>query len=97
MNLNMNKDTYDVLCYILKYGQPDLITITKNPNWDGLKKELFDNPFNQHDIVARGFHLKLKKLIHLIICGLCFLASGRSKVCHYTHILLWLVEKKKTN
>lgn len=51
------------------YGRPDLfITFTCNPKWTKIESALREGqqPQDRHDIIARVFHLKVKKLIHVL-------------------------------
>ncbi len=60
------------MTYVRKYGRPDLfITFTCNPCWSEIKDELMEAQSSQdrHDLLARVFHLKLKKLMDLLIKG----------------------------
>jgi hypothetical protein len=52
------------------FGKPDLfITITCNPNWREIKKNLLPNQqaSDRPDLIARVFHLKKEHLMHLIV------------------------------
>ena len=80
----MHERTQDAMCYVRKYSRPDLfITFTCNPNWTDITSNLFKNQTSQdrHDIVARVFHLKLKKLLHILIKDKVF---GSVK-CQHVH------------
>lgn len=97
----MHEKTQDAMTYVRNYGRPDLfVTFTCNPEWPDIKKELFpgQRSFDRHDIIARVFHLKMKKMIKLLTKGNIF---GKVK-CHmlsvewqkrglpHCHMLLWL-------
>ena len=60
----LHKKTQDVMTYVRNYQRPDLfVTFTCNPEWEEIKRELFPNQrsFDRHDIIARVFHIKMKK------------------------------------
>ena len=60
----MHPRTQGALCYVRKYGKPDLsITFTCNPKWEEINRELLPSQTasDRHDIIARIFHLKHKK------------------------------------
>ena len=100
----MHERTQDALTYVRKHGRPDLfITFTCNPTWKEITEELFDgqSSTHRHDLIARVFHLKLKKMMELFTSGQIF---GMT-ICHmytvewqkrglpHAHILLWLQDK----
>lgn len=98
----------DAFCYVRKYGRPDLfITMTTNPKWDEIVRELFNGQTShcRHDIVSRVFHLKMNKLMHLLIKdnifgeSKCFIYSveWQKRGLPHVHILLWLKEKIRPN
>ena len=61
----LSEKTQDAMCYVREYGKPDLfITFTCNHNWLEIKENLLpgQKSKNRPDIVARVFHLKLKKI-----------------------------------
>ena len=101
----------DGLTYVKYYGRSDLfITFTCNPNWPEIKSCFSNEPLlesnkqiaqHRHDIVARVFKLKLKKMLDLINQGQIF---GPAKCYLYTiewqkrglphaHCLIWLENK----
>ena len=66
----MHEKTQDAMTYVRKYGRPDLfITFTCNPSWPETKNELMrgQTSQNRHDLLARVFRLKFKKLMELLI------------------------------
>ncbi|XP_008482471.2 uncharacterized protein LOC103519163 [Diaphorina citri] len=97
----MHERTQDAMTYVRKYGRPDLfITFTCNPKWTEVQNDLKPGQKAQdrNDIVARIFHIKIKKIMHLLTKGQIF---GPSRCYMYTvewqkrglphvHILLWL-------
>ena len=103
----MHERTQDAMTYVRHYGRPDLfITFTCNPSWVELTQELLPNQAarDRHDLVARVFHLKLKKLMDLLTNGAVF-GKARCHVCSiewqkrglpHAHILLWLTEKLRS-
>ena len=104
----MHERTQDAMTYVRKYGRPDLfITFTCNPKWSEIQQELLLNqkPHHRHDLLARVFHLKLIKLMHLITKSQIF---GEVRCSMYTvewqkrglphaHLLIWLVTKINSN
>jgi hypothetical protein len=55
----------DAMALVRKYGKPDIfLTMTCNPNWDGIKNELYLGQCMQDhlDLVARVFRAKLEEL-----------------------------------
>lgn len=65
----------DAMSIVRKLGKPDLfITITANPNWPEIKRELLSGqkPADRPDLIARQFRLKLKHLLSQIIKGEIF-------------------------
>ena len=74
-NRYFQQKTQDAMVYVRKYGTPDLfITFTCNPRWEEIKKELEhgQQAIHRHDIIARIFRLKLKKLISILKDGEVF-------------------------
>jgi len=57
------------MTYVRVHGRPDLfITFTCNPTWKDIIDALFSGqkPHDRHDIIARVFHIKVKKLMALL-------------------------------
>jgi hypothetical protein len=55
----------DAMALVRKYGKPDIfLTMTCNPNWDGIKNELYPGQTAQDrpDLVTRVFRAKLEEL-----------------------------------
>lgn len=66
----MMEKSQDGLCYVRKFGSPHLfITMTCNPNWDDIKNNIHNGQraCDRYDMVARVFHLKVKKLKELLV------------------------------
>ena len=89
----MHERTQDAFCYIHKYSRPDLfIMFTTNPKWKEIVQELHQgfSAQDRHDLVARVFHLKLKKLMDFLVKGkifgsvVCYMYSVES--VSYTHL-----------
>ncbi|KAK1652316.1 hypothetical protein QYE76_070121 [Lolium multiflorum] len=66
----------DAMALVRKYGKPDIfLTMTCNPNWDEIKRELYpgQTPQDRPDLVVRVFRVKLEelknKLLHKDILG----------------------------
>ncbi|XP_047534370.1 uncharacterized protein LOC125069008 [Vanessa atalanta] len=100
----MHEKIQDAMTYVRNYGRPDLfVTFTCNPEWEEIKQELFSGqrPFDRHDIIARVFRLKMKKLIKLCtkeeIFGTvkCHIASveWQKRGLPHCHMLFWLENK----
>lgn len=79
----MHSKAQDGLTYVRVFGRPDLfITFTCNPRWEEIINNLIKEPHlpssqqqkqeHRHDITARVFNLKLKKMIQLFKKGECF-------------------------
>lgn len=97
----MHERTQDAMTYVRKYGRPELfITLTCNPKWNDVQSVLLygQKPQDRQDILARVFHIKVKKIMHLTTKGSIF---GARRCSMYTiewqkrglphvHLLLWL-------
>lgn len=60
----MHERTQDAMTYVRLYGKPDIfLTFTCNPNWSEIQENLYHDqpPQDRHDLIARVFHLKVKK------------------------------------
>ena len=97
----MWKKTQDAMCYVRKYGHPDLfITFTTNPNWEEIRRELLpgQQPTDRPDIVCRVFHLKVQVLKDLVTKGEFFgphtahmeTIEFQKRGLPHLHMLLWL-------
>lgn len=67
---HMHEYAQDAMTYARQYGTADLfITFTCNPSWDEIKDLLLpgQTSADRHDIIARVFKQKLKKLMDFII------------------------------
>ena len=66
----MNERAQDAMCYVRAYGRPDLfITFTCNPKWDeiaNLSQTAGGSKTQRHDIIARVFQQKLKKMMYVL-------------------------------
>lgn len=100
----MHERSQDALTYVRKHGRPDLfITFTCNPNWEEIAADLLDQqkPDQRHDLIARVFHLKLKKMMQLFTAGhifgttICdmYTVEWQKRGLPHAHILLWLQNK----
>lgn len=101
---HMQEYSQDAMTYVRKFGRPDLfITFTCNPSWDEIKKLLLNgqSASDRHDIVARVFNQKLKKLMDFIIkykifgdvqCWI-YCIEWQKRGLPHAHILIWLKEK----
>jgi len=62
---DMRRRYMDAMALVRKYGKPDIfLTMTCNPNWDEIKRELLpgQTPQDRPDLVDRFFHAKLEEL-----------------------------------
>ncbi|WVZ73211.1 hypothetical protein U9M48_021552 [Paspalum notatum var. saurae] len=61
----MRRRYMDAMALVRKFGKPDIfLTMTCNPNWDEIKRELLpgQTPQDRPDLVVRVFHAKLEEL-----------------------------------
>ena len=102
----MHERQQHAMTYVRKYGAPDLfITMTCNPNWPEIHNNLLpgQKPKDRPDLVARVFHLKLKKLIEMIKSGMIFgkqlarlySVEWQKRGLPHAHILVWLIPEHK--
>lgn len=102
----MHERTQDGMVYIRSFGKPDLfITFTCNPKWSEIVSELITGQKSQdrHDIIARVFRIKVKKLINLITkehifgetLAYMYTVEWQKRGLPHIHILLWLKDKIK--
>ena len=100
----MHERTQDAMTYVRHYGRPDLfITFTCNPKWKDITDALLpgQKSHDRHDIIARVFHLKVKKLMAVLNKGSlfggvqCFMFSveWQKRGLPHIHILLWLEQR----
>ncbi|XP_076301721.1 uncharacterized protein LOC143219730 [Lasioglossum baleicum] len=100
----MHERTQDAMTYVRQYGRPDLfITFTCNPRWKDITDMLLpgQKSHDRHDIIARVFHLKVKKMMVLLTKGnlfgamQCFIYSveWQKRGLPHIHILLWLQQR----
>lgn len=71
----MHERAQDPMTYVYHYSRPDLfIMFTCNTKWIEIESSLHDgqNPQVRNDIIAKVFHLKVKKIIHLLTKGHIF-------------------------
>lgn len=100
----LHEYTQDAFAYVRTYGRPDLfVTFTCNPSWSEIVDELMpgQSANDMHDVIARVFRLKVKKLMTVItkekVLGevQCFMYSieWQKRGLPHAHILLWLKDK----
>ncbi|KAL8618847.1 hypothetical protein ACOMHN_000854 [Nucella lapillus] len=100
----MNERTQDAMAYVRKYGKPELfITTTCNPKWEEIQRELFEGQTqnDRHDVTARVFAQKQKKLMWLLSKGKifgelqCFMSTikWQKRGLPHSHTLTWCKEK----
>jgi len=66
----MQQRKQDAMVYVAKNGRLDIfITMTCNSNWSEIKSCLSQHskPQYRNNIITRVFHLKIKKLVDLIV------------------------------
>lgn len=104
----MHERTQDALTYVRHYGRPDLfITFTCNPKWNDIQENLLpgQKPQDRHDLIARVFHLKVKKIMSVLTKGClfgevnCFMYSveWQKRGLPHIHILLWVKHRISPN
>ncbi|CAF1145835.1 unnamed protein product [Brachionus calyciflorus] len=105
----MNELFQDAMSVVRALGKPDLfITMTCNPNWSGLKKNLLydQKPNDRPDFIARYFRIKLKMLLKDLVenhvlgrtIGHIYVIEFQKRGLPHAHILLILhPEDKITN
>ncbi|MGD0510892.1 MAG: flagellar filament capping protein FliD, partial [Candidatus Micrarchaeaceae archaeon] len=106
----MQERTQDAMTYVRNYGTPDLfITFTCNPNWPEILAELLpgQKAEDRADLEARVFQQKLNTLMDLIknkkahVFGevRCYMYSieWQKRGLPHAHILIWLVDKIRSN
>lgn len=101
---HMHEYSQDAMSYVRRDGRPDLfIRFTCNPQWTEIKENIFpgQSPIDRHDITARVFKQKLKKLMDFIVkrkvfgevrCWM-YSVEWQKRGLPHAHILIWLVEK----
>ncbi|CAH2226617.1 jg9019, partial [Pararge aegeria aegeria] len=100
----LHEYTQDAFAYVRTYGRPDLfVTFTCTQAWPEIVNELMpgQSAIDRHDVVARVFRLKVKKLMSVISKGrifgevICFMYSieWQKRGLPHVHILLWLKDK----
>ena len=100
----MHERTQDAMTYVRHYGCPDLfITFTCNPKWPEITNELLpgQSPHHRHDITARVFHVKMRKMMALLTKSAIFgptrcdmhTIEWQKRGLPHGHILFWLIEK----
>ncbi|XP_050675973.1 uncharacterized protein LOC126972914 [Leptidea sinapis] len=100
----LHEYTQDAFVYVRTHGRPDLfVTFTCNPAWPEIVNQLMpgQSAIDRHDVVARIFRLKVKKLMDVINKGRvfrearCFMYSveWQKRGLPHVHILLWLKDK----
>ncbi len=100
----MHQRTQDAMAYVRKFGRPDLfITFTCNPKWEDIQQNLFhgQSRTDRHDIIARVFHQKQKKLLWLLKDGKIFgdlhawlyTIEWQKRGLPHCHTLIWCKNK----
>ncbi|XP_024871877.1 uncharacterized protein LOC112454611 [Temnothorax curvispinosus] len=101
----MHERTQDAMTYVRYHGRPDLfITFTCNPKWKDITDALLpgQKSHDRHDIIARVFHLKVKKMMALLnkgslfgkVCCFMYSVEWQKRGLLYIHILLWLEQQR---
>ncbi|XP_071574697.1 uncharacterized protein [Temnothorax nylanderi] len=86
----MHERTQDAMTYVRYHGRPDLfITFTCNPKWKDITDVLLSGQksHDRHDIIARVFHLKVKKMMALLTRAICLEKCVKSikYICKYVN------------
>ncbi|XP_071579388.1 uncharacterized protein [Temnothorax nylanderi] len=100
----MYERTQDAITYVRYHGRPDLfITFTCNPKWKDITDALLpgQKTHDRHDIIARVFHLKVKKMMALLnkgslfgkVCCYMYSVEWQKRGLPHIHILLWLEQR----
>ena len=61
----MRRRYMDAMALVWRFGKPDIfLTMTCNPNWDEIKRELYSGqtPQDRPDLIVRVFRAKLQEL-----------------------------------
>lgn len=101
---HLHEYSQDAMSYCRLYGRPDLfITFTCNSSWTEISRDFMPSQTapDRHDLVARVFNQKLKKLMNVITRHAlfgptrCFMYSveWQKRGLPHAHILVWLVER----
>ena len=101
---HMHEYIQDALCYVRHNGKPCLfITFTCNIRWTEITNLLLadQQPSDRHDLIARVFKLKLRKLIDLItkckifgnVISWVYSIEWQKRGLPHAHILIWLGNK----
>ncbi|CAI6375927.1 unnamed protein product [Macrosiphum euphorbiae] len=101
---HMHEYIQDALCYVRHNGKPCLfITFTCNIRWTEITNLLLadQQPSDRHDLIARVFKLKLRKLIDLItkckifgnVISWVYSIEWQKRGLPHDHILIWLENK----
>ena len=96
----------DAMAVIRKRGKPDLfLTFTANPTWPEITRNLLPNQQanDRPDLIARVFHLKLKKLLHMlktdkifgVINSMIHVIEFQKRGLPHAHLLIILDEQSK--
>ncbi|XP_071575058.1 uncharacterized protein [Temnothorax nylanderi] len=100
----MYERTQDAMTYVRYHGRPDLfITFTCNPKWKDITDALLpgQKTHDRHDIIARVFQLKVKKMMALLnksslfgkVCCYMYSVEWQKRGLPHIHILLWLEQR----
>ncbi|WVZ79781.1 hypothetical protein U9M48_027319 [Paspalum notatum var. saurae] len=96
----------DAMALVRKYGKPDIfLTMTCNPNWDEIKRELFpgQTPQDRPDLVDRVFHAKLEEMKKLLtkedilgkVRAYVYVVEFQKRGLPHAHFLLIMQNKYK--
>lgn len=100
----MREKANDAITYVRQFGRPDLfITFTCNPEWEEIQSNILHNTkyYDRHDIVARVFNGKVKKMMELLVkkrlygqvLAHMYSIEWQKRGLPHVHILLWLQNK----
>lgn len=104
----MAEKAQEAMTYVRKYSKPDIfLTFTCNPNWVEIKESLENdqNVSHRHDIIARVFWLKVKKLKSIIVdkkifgevIAFVYSVEWQKRGLPHIHMLIWLRNKLQPN
>jgi len=102
----MESNYQDCMAIVCKYGRPSLfITMTCNPNWSEIKKQLLPNqvPQDRPDITARVFYIKFKNLMKRLnkdkifgeVVAYSAVIEFQKRGLPHAHILVTLADQDK--
>ncbi|PWZ14870.1 Vacuolar protein sorting-associated protein 36 [Zea mays] len=103
---DMRRRYMDAMALVRKFGKPDIfLTITCNPNWDEIRRELLpgQTPQDRPNLVVRVFHAKLQELKHRLtkqdilgkVRAYVYVVEFQKRGLPHAHFLLIMQRKYK--